>query len=361
MKTWVGCFVVGLMLASTPLLAQERALVESFKRALLPARTAVTTVTDGPTLVMNLEFGRNSYDVTPEVRRYLDALGTALTEGNEMRHYVYRIEGHTCDLGAAEYNDWLSQKRAEAVVDYLVTHFELRRPQFRIVGYGEARPIAPNTTEAERRKNRRVTVVNTLQKMMPPEPSAALPPTATPVLTAAPGKDTPLALPQLRLDVQVKYVRAGRVEELSDDVTLTQRDGYAVEFISKNLAYIYLCQADAYGEVERLFPNASYVNEVNPATPGKLYRVPELGKWFYLDGRKGREHIVVLAHREKLRDPAGLCRQALGSSVKIASRGVGGIRQVASPVAATATDLAAEPAAVDLNYLFVWKRSFLHQ
>ncbi len=67
------------------------------------------------------------------------------------------IEGHTDSVGRADYNLRLSQKRAEAVVDYLRSHGV--KSQLEAIGYGETKPIASNKTRAGRAKNRRVEII----------------------------------------------------------------------------------------------------------------------------------------------------------------------------------------------------------
>lgn len=68
------------------------------------------------------------------------------------------ILGHTDDIGAAEYNQRLSEQRATAVAAYLA---DKGIPAERITarGYGESRPVAPGESDAERRKNRRVEIL----------------------------------------------------------------------------------------------------------------------------------------------------------------------------------------------------------
>ena len=68
------------------------------------------------------------------------------------------ICGHTDGHGSIDYNQRLSENRARAVVDYLVSHgIDVRRLSFK--GYGKSRPIDTNTTEEGRAKNRRVEFV----------------------------------------------------------------------------------------------------------------------------------------------------------------------------------------------------------
>lgn len=65
------------------------------------------------------------------------------------------IEGHTDDLGPESYNLKLSQERAKAVGDSLVD-FGIEESRVSTVGYGEAQPLVPNTSKANRADNRRV-------------------------------------------------------------------------------------------------------------------------------------------------------------------------------------------------------------
>lgn len=69
------------------------------------------------------------------------------------------IEGHTDAYGGDDFNQKLSQERAESVKQYMIN--AMRIQDFRLIatGYGETRPVASNETEAGRTKNRRIDVV----------------------------------------------------------------------------------------------------------------------------------------------------------------------------------------------------------
>ncbi|MGQ9701623.1 MAG: OmpA family protein [bacterium] len=69
------------------------------------------------------------------------------------------IQGHTDSRGSDSYNLKLSQARAEAVKDYLVTRHNLDAERLMPKGYGETKPVAPNTTPENMAKNRRVEFV----------------------------------------------------------------------------------------------------------------------------------------------------------------------------------------------------------
>ena len=69
-----------------------------------------------------------------------------------------RIEGHTDNIGSMKYNIDLSQKRAQAVKNYLVGK-GINESRVSIVGFGYKKPIAPNDTEEGRALNRRAEIV----------------------------------------------------------------------------------------------------------------------------------------------------------------------------------------------------------
>ncbi len=66
------------------------------------------------------------------------------------------VEGHTDSTGPEEYNQGLSERRAQAVVDLLVNEHGIASSRLNPVGFGESRPIASNDTREGRAQNRRV-------------------------------------------------------------------------------------------------------------------------------------------------------------------------------------------------------------
>jgi OOP family OmpA-OmpF porin len=69
------------------------------------------------------------------------------------------IEGHTDNVGKAEYNDRLSDDRAKSVRQYLIDKFGIDASRITSAGYGFNKPIASNDTKEGRQKNRRVEAV----------------------------------------------------------------------------------------------------------------------------------------------------------------------------------------------------------
>ena len=72
------------------------------------------------------------------------------------------VQGHTDDTGTAPYNLRLSQSRAQAVVD-AIAKLGIDPSRMTAKGYGQEKPLGPNTTDAGRAKNRRVQVMITEQ------------------------------------------------------------------------------------------------------------------------------------------------------------------------------------------------------
>jgi OOP family OmpA-OmpF porin len=69
------------------------------------------------------------------------------------------VEGHTDNLGTDAYNAKLSQARADAVRTFLLSRPELKGRAITARGLGSTRPVAPNDSDADRQRNRRVEIV----------------------------------------------------------------------------------------------------------------------------------------------------------------------------------------------------------
>ncbi len=101
-----------------------------------------------------VHFDFDKATLRPGGQDVLDSLVTSLSKCPATQ---IRIEGHTDAVGSDGYNQGLSERRAAAVVDYLVDH-GLSRSVLSSVGLGESRPMDTNDTEAGRARNRRVEV-----------------------------------------------------------------------------------------------------------------------------------------------------------------------------------------------------------
>lgn len=77
------------------------------------------------------------------------------------------IEGHTDSTGPADYNQWLSEQRAKAVGDSLVSDFGIEQSRVNTVGYGETKPRVSNDTRENRALNRRIEANMSVTKQVP--------------------------------------------------------------------------------------------------------------------------------------------------------------------------------------------------
>jgi len=91
-----------------------------------------------------------------DVEFNLVKIATILNQYSEMNVLV---EGHTDAVGTDEYNLGLSQRRAQAVYDFMIGQGDVVQTRLKWEGYGESRPVADNDTEEGRQKNRRVDLV----------------------------------------------------------------------------------------------------------------------------------------------------------------------------------------------------------
>jgi len=108
----------------------------------------------------DVHFDFDRYSLRPEATRALDEAIKVLQENADLR---IEIEGHTCNIGTAEYNLALGERRANAVRDYLASR-GIGADRLRTVSYGEERPKHDNSREETRRLNRRAAMVVRVQR-----------------------------------------------------------------------------------------------------------------------------------------------------------------------------------------------------
>ena len=117
----------------------------------------VTVTCDAIELGERVYFEFNSDVILPQSFPLLGQVASALNAATHIR--LVRVEGHTDDVGPAEYNEDLSRRRATAVRAHLVDRGAVDPMRLEAVGYGETRPITENATDEGRATNRRVEMV----------------------------------------------------------------------------------------------------------------------------------------------------------------------------------------------------------
>ena len=142
-------------------------------------------------LIMNLSdvlFDFNKYSLKPEAREKLAKISGILLAYPDLK---VQVEGYTDNIGSDEYNQNLSEKRADSVRDYLVSQ-NVPETNVTAEGYGKSNPIADNSTNSGRAQNRRVELVVSgasigIGREQPPSAQAA-PQPAPPTQEVTPAK-----------------------------------------------------------------------------------------------------------------------------------------------------------------------------
>ncbi len=111
------------------------------------------------TIALTVNFATGSAELTPQAEAILDRLGTALAS-DALSSYRFRIEGHTDTVGTRDFNQGLSERRAEAVVTYIRDKFGVVPTRMEAIGLGASRPLVVTADQTDEPRNRRVQVWN---------------------------------------------------------------------------------------------------------------------------------------------------------------------------------------------------------
>lgn len=120
------------------------------------AGSGVQVKRDGDNLILimpgNITFQSGKYDINPSFFSVLDSVKQVLAEFDKT---IIKIAGHTDSQGSSEYNQVLSEKRADSVRSYFIQRGVVSG-RVQSIGYGKRFPIDTNATAAGRENNRRV-------------------------------------------------------------------------------------------------------------------------------------------------------------------------------------------------------------
>jgi outer membrane protein OmpA-like peptidoglycan-associated protein len=153
---------IGLIAVETAL-AQEPS-TEDLVKALVPTKKLrgprgllIEGEDKAPSIDLYIPFEYNSDKLKTEALLTLKRLGAALKD-SRLSGYQFEIAGHTDAKGSVEYNQKLSERRAEAVRDYIVFQYDIERDRIKTVGFGKTQLLDPSKPEDG--INRRVQVIN---------------------------------------------------------------------------------------------------------------------------------------------------------------------------------------------------------
>ena len=103
----------------------------------------------------SVKFAFNRDVLTPQAKESLDQLAGNLAS---TKGYILALEGGTDSVGSSEYNYDLSQRRANSVIQYLASKYNVPAHKIYVIGLGKDKPVEDNKTKAGRADNRRVDV-----------------------------------------------------------------------------------------------------------------------------------------------------------------------------------------------------------
>jgi len=150
----IGC--PGRQLLDKPCVAPVVAAAPEPAPEPAPAALApVAAVAPAPLVMEGVNFDFDKAVIRQEDIPKLDRDVATLKEWGDVK---VEVAGHTCSIGTDEYNMGLSQRRADAVRNYLISK-GVPADRLTAKGYGESQPIADNATEEGRVQNRRVELV----------------------------------------------------------------------------------------------------------------------------------------------------------------------------------------------------------
>jgi OmpA-OmpF porin, OOP family len=109
----------------------------------------------GHVAVYGIHFDTGKSDILPDSESTLNEISKLMQQDAGAK---LRVEGHTDNQGTAIANQALSEKRAQAVVSWLTKH-NIAAARLSAKGFGQTKPVADNSTEEGRAKNRRVELV----------------------------------------------------------------------------------------------------------------------------------------------------------------------------------------------------------
>lgn len=110
----------------------------------------------GRVALRSIQFDTAKATLKPESSAVLDQVVTLLKNDEAL---MLEVQGHTDNVGLPAANLKLSKERAAAVKDYLVTRGGIAAARLTTTGFGDTKPLAPNTTDEGRAENRRVELV----------------------------------------------------------------------------------------------------------------------------------------------------------------------------------------------------------
>ena len=123
------------------------------------AATVTAKVVEKIAIAAKMLFAFDSAELSDDAKAVIDER-IARFQGGARLTSIMEVDGHTCSMGPEDYNQKLSERRAQAVADYIAANApNVNTSDIKVVGMGESSPIASNETKEGRERNRRVEII----------------------------------------------------------------------------------------------------------------------------------------------------------------------------------------------------------
>jgi outer membrane protein OmpA-like peptidoglycan-associated protein len=127
---------------------------EQNTQALNSLRAVVSNIDDYKMQTsVSVPFKFDKYTLTADAKQDLDKL---VGDVKADKRFFIAVEGYTDNIGTTQYNEALSRRRADAVVEYLVAKHDIPIYRIHMIGLGKEKPVEEGRNQAARSKNRRV-------------------------------------------------------------------------------------------------------------------------------------------------------------------------------------------------------------
>jgi outer membrane protein OmpA-like peptidoglycan-associated protein len=149
--------------AQKTLSPEEQSFIDTVRRkrtrslSVRERERVATIAKERPSIDLEINFEYNSANISPKAVAAVRELGKALSNP-ELKGGIFLVAGHTDASGGEEYNQGLSERRAETIKRYLIEHYDLKAENLVAVGYGKTQ--LKNASNPLADENRRVQVVN---------------------------------------------------------------------------------------------------------------------------------------------------------------------------------------------------------
>ena len=133
----------------------EKGNLETLAVTKITAETIKKDIDAAGKAILNINFDTDKATLKPDGQEVVNQIATVLKDNPTLK---LSIEGHTDNTGLADKNKKLSVERATTVMNYLVA-IGIPKANLKATGYGAEKPLAPNTSDENKAKNRRVELV----------------------------------------------------------------------------------------------------------------------------------------------------------------------------------------------------------